>query len=91
MTLAAPTGAANDKTGNGRYTPLRRRKKEPKKGLTEQMDILDQKDIRMRFRNSRDPVFIAFEYLDKQPLKTLAMDFVKESISDIMFFISKFN
>lgn len=92
MTLAPTTGAANDKTGNGRYTPLKRRKKdENKKNLSEQMDILDKKDIRMRFKNSRDPVLIAFEYLENQPLKRLAIDFVKESISDIMVFVSKFN
>ncbi len=91
MTLAPTTGAANDKTGNGRYTPLKRRKKEDKKGLCEQMDILDKKDIRMRFKNSRDPVLIAFEYLDNQSLKRLAIDFVKESISEIMVFVSKFN
>lgn len=91
MALAATVGTANDKTGNGRYTPLKRRKKEEKKNLTEQMDILDKKDIRMRFKNSRDPVLIAFEYLDNQSLKKLAIDFVKDSISDIMVFVSKFN
>ena len=91
MSLAPTVGTSNNKTGNGRYTPLKRRKKEEKKNLTEQMDILDQKDIRMRFKNSRDPVLIAFEYLDNQSLKRLAIDFVKESISDIMVFVSKFN
>ena len=91
MTLSAPTGIANDKTGNGRYAPLRRKKKKEGQGLAAQMDILDQKDIRMRFRNSRDPVLIAFEYLEKQSLKKLAIEFVKDSISDIMYFVSKFN
>ncbi len=91
MTLSAPTGTANDKTGNGHYTPLKRKKKNVKNSLSEKMDILDQKDIRMRFKNSRDPVLIAFEYLENQSLKKLAIDFVKESISDIMFFVSKFN
>lgn len=91
MTLAAPTGTTNDRTGNGRYTPLKRKKKNEGSGVVAQMDILDQKDIRMRFRNSRDPVLIAFEYLEKQSLKKLAIEFVKDSISDIMYFVSKFN
>jgi len=91
MTLTAPTGTANDKTGNGQYTPLKRKKKAGKRRLSEEMDILDQKDLRMRFKNSRDPVLIAFEYLDNQSLKKLAIEFVKESISDIMCFVSKFN
>lgn len=91
MTLTAPTGTANDKTGNGQYTPLKRKKNAGKRRLSEEMDILDQKDLRMRFKNSRDPVLIAFEYLDNQSLKKLAIEFVKESISDIMCFVSKFN
>lgn len=91
MTLSAPTGTANDKTGNGQYSPLRRKKNGGKRSLSQEMDILDQKDIRMRFRNSRDPVLIAFEYLDKQSLKRLAIEFVKDSITDIMHFVSKFN
>ncbi len=91
MALTAPTGTANDKTGNGQYSPLRRKKKNGKRNLSEEMDILDQKDLRMRFKNSRDPVLIAFEYLDNQSLKKLAIEFVKESISDIMYFVSKFN
>lgn len=91
MSLAPTVGTSNDKTGNGRYTPLKRKKKESKKSLTEEMDILDQKDIRMRFKNSRDPVLIAFEHLEKQSLKKLAIDFVKDSITEIIFFVSKFN
>ena len=90
MTLMATTGAANDKTGDGNFTPLKR-KKGNKKSATEEMDMLDKKDIRMRFKNSRDPVYIAFEYLEKQPLKKLAIDFIKESFEDIAFFVSKFN
>ena len=91
MTLTPTTGAANDKTGNGRYTPLKRRKKEDKKELCEQMDILDKKDIRMRFKNSKDPIYVAFDVLDRQPLRKLAADFVKESLNDIIVFVSKFN
>ena len=45
----------------------------------------------MRFKNSKDPIYVAFEYIDKQPLKKLAIEFVKDSINDMIIFISKFN
>ena len=90
MTLMAPTGTANDKTGNGQYTPLKRKKNNGKRSATEQMDLLDKKDIRMRFRNSKDPVYVAFEYLDKQPLQKLAIDFIKESFAEIAIFTQHF-
>jgi hypothetical protein len=34
----------------------------------------------MAFNSSRDPVYAAFDYLEKQPLSQIASDFVKESI-----------
>ena len=39
MSLAPTVGTSNDKTGNGRYTPLKRKKKESKKSLTEEMEV----------------------------------------------------
>ena len=90
MTLMATTGTANDKTGNGNFSPLKRKKKN-KTTAQDEMDLLDKKDIRMRFKNSRDPVYIAFEYLENQPLQRLAIDFVKDSFAEIACFISKFN
>ncbi len=90
MAILAASSTENNKTGNGNYTPLKR-KKSDKKNLKGEMDLLDKKDIRMRFRNSKDPVYIAFEYLDRQPLKKLAIDFVKDSIAEVIVFVSKFN
>ena len=52
---------------------------------------MEQKDRRMRFKNAKDPVYVAFDYLDRQPLKKLAIDFVKDSINDIIFFVSRIN
>ncbi len=53
-----------------------------------------QTDRRMRFRNSKDPIYIAFEYIDNQPLDKIAKDFVQDTIKDtmenIMNFISMF-
>ena len=42
------------------------------------------KDRRMRFRNSKDPIYIAFDFLERQPLDKLAKEFVKDTIKDTM-------
>lgn len=41
-------------------------------------------DRRMRFRNSKDPIYIAFDFLEKQPIERLAREFVKDTIKDTM-------
>ena len=43
-----------------------------------------QTDHRMRFRNSKDPIYIAFDYIDNQPLDKLAKEFFKETVNDTM-------
>ena len=83
-----PAGdAQNNRGGNGQFRPLLRKAQSQNK-LQASLAILDKKDIRMRFRNSRDPIYIAFDYLDKRPVQELAVDFVKDSIYEIMNFIS---
>ena len=47
-------------------------------------------DRRMRFRNSKDPIYIAFDFLDKQPIERLAREFVKDTIKDTMSGVMKF-
>ena len=47
-------------------------------------------DRRMRFRNSKDPIYIAFDFLDKQPIDRLAKEFVKDTIKDTMSGFMKF-
>lgn len=46
-------------------------------------------DRRMRFRNSKDPIYIAFDFMDRQPLNKLAEEFVKDTVKDVMNFVSK--
>ena len=46
-------------------------------------------DPRMRFRNSQDPIYVAYEYVDKQPLSKLAESFVKDQVKGLVKFISK--
>ena len=74
----------NNRGGNGQFKPMARRPKQLETALA----TIDRKDIRMRFRNSRDPLYIAFDYLDQRPVQELAKDFVKDSIYEIMNFIS---
>lgn len=44
----------------------------------------------MRFRNSKDPIYIAFDFIDRQPLEKLAKEFVKDTIKDTMSSVIKF-
>jgi hypothetical protein len=63
--------------GSGKFKPLRGRgKKTP-----EYNPFNPPKYDRMSFKNSRDPVYIAFDHIDKQPLSKVASDFFKENIS----------
>lgn len=46
-------------------------------------------DPRMRFRNSQDPIYVAYEYVENQPISKLAQSFVKDRIKGVIKFISK--
>ncbi len=46
-------------------------------------------DPRMRFRNSQDPIYVAYQFVDSQPLSKLAKSFFKDQINGIIKFISK--
>lgn len=87
MSIGAAVGTENNSNGNGQFSSLRRSVQETQQqgGKT----ALDLNDPRMRFRNSADPLYVAYEYIDNQPLSTLAASFVKESVFEIMNFVSK--
>jgi len=50
---------------------------------------LNKNDRRMRFNNSQDPIYFAFDYLENRPVSTLAKEFVSDSVYEIRNFISK--
>lgn len=77
----------NNRGGNGQFRPLFRKGQEENK-LQANLAVLDKKDLRMRFKNSRDPLYIAFDYIDKRPVQELAVEFVKDSLFEIVNFIS---
>lgn len=35
-------------------------------------------DPRMRFRNSQDPIYVAYQFVENQPLKTLFKAFISD-------------
>ena len=46
-------------------------------------------DPRMRFRNSKDPIYVAYDCIDNQPISTLARVFVKDRVKGLIKFVSK--
>ena len=57
--------------------------------LRANLDRIDNRNIRCKFKGTKDPINLAFESIENAPLKTLARDFVKESFMDMVSFISK--
>ena len=87
MAVSAAMTAENNRGGSGRgYMPMRRRGggQGGQNGSTPNY----RKDARMRFKNSKDPVFVAFDYIDNQSIPELAADFVKDALFDIMQFVN---
>ena len=53
-------------------------------------EYLKNKDRRMRFNNSKDPIYYVFDCIENRPIKTLAKEFVKDTIKDTMSGVMKF-
>ena len=71
--------------GSGHFTVVRSKAGEN----TDPTNPFDKKDPVMRFKNSRDPVYIAFDAIDKQPISVLAKEFIQETISGTIQMISQ--
>lgn len=87
MAINPPNNTNNNRGGNGQFRPLLRKAQDENR-LQANLAVLDKQDIRMRFKNSRDPLYIAFDYIDKRPVQELAAEFVKDSIFGFVNFIS---
>ena len=57
--------------------------------LLQNLNSIDNRDLRATFKNTNDPINLAFETIESAPLKSLAIDFVKESFHDIISYVSK--
>ena len=90
--LPTTTESHNNTNGNGQFGSLLRKRNqqtETKEFNIEDFEYLTQKDRRMRFNNSKDPIYYVFNVIENRPIKTLAKEFVKESIVDVIHFVSK--
>ena len=89
-TTFAPTPTTNEKQGNGKYKPLRKRKVAKKAGNSDDnFRYLTNNDLTMQFERERDPIYCAFDYLENRSLPELMGDFIKDSFFEIGKFISK--
>lgn len=77
---------ANNKFG----TLTKRTKKiEDKEFNIEDYNYLAQKDKRMRFNTSKDPIYYVFDVIENRPISTLAKEFVKDSFFEAVNFVSQ--
>ena len=59
-----------------------------KERLIGNLNEIDERSIRSKFKNTDDPINLAFDAIEKSSLKTLARDFIKESFFDAISFIT---
>lgn len=82
----------NNTGGNGQFGTLLRKRNKKNSSCEfniEDYNYLAQKDRRMRFNNSKDPIYYVFDVIENRPIKTLAKEFVKDSFFEIANFVSQ--
>jgi len=62
--------------------------KNPKE-LKSSLDEIDSRDLRVKFKNTEDPIKLAFQSIESSSVAYLAKDFVRESVVDFISFVSK--
>ena len=91
--LPTPAESNNNTGGNGQFGSLLRKRNTNKRDVTsfnlEDYEYLTQKDRRMRFNNSKDPIYYVFDVIENRPIKTLAKEFVKDSFFEVANFVSQ--
>ena len=55
----------------------------------EDYTFIGQRDKRMRFNTSKDPIYYVFDVIENRPIPTLAKEFVKDSFFEAISFVSK--
>lgn len=78
-------------SANGQFGALTQKNKNKKSATfsVEEFNYLALKDKRMRFNNSKDPIYFVFDCIEDRPLPILAREFVKDSFKDIANFVSR--
>lgn len=76
---------------NSKFGTLTKRTKkvEDKEFNIEDYNYLAQKDKRMRFNTSKDPIYYVFDVIENRPISTLAKEFVKDSFFEAVNFVSQ--
>ena len=77
---------ANNKFGT---LTKRTKKVEDKEFNIEDYNYLAQKDKRMRFNTSKDPIYYVFDVIENRQISTLAKEFVKDSFFEAVNFVSQ--
>ena len=77
----------------GRFGTLvskrRNKKKDNAEFDLETYKFIGKTDRRMRFNNSKDPIYYIFDCIENRPVSTLAKEFVKDTFFDIANFVSR--
>lgn len=90
--LATTAESHNNTSGNGQFGSLLRKRKQQNQTTEfniEDFNYLEKSDRRMRFNNSKDPIYYVFDVIENRPIKTLAKEFVKDSFFEIANFVVK--
>ena len=91
--LATAAESHNNTSGNGQFGSLLRKRKQQQNQTAEfnieDYNYLEKSDRRMRFNNSKDPIYYVFDVIEDRPIKTLAKEFVKDSFFEIANFVAK--
>ncbi len=64
-------------------------KRSSRRKSVEEFKYLENKDKRMRFNNSQDPIYYVFDCIENRPVDVLAKEFVKDSFFEVINFVSK--
>ena len=87
--IFATTPTTNEKEGNGKYRPLRKRKvQKTQEQIDAEFSYLSTTNSRMRFNNSKDPIYFAFKCIENRSVGQLMGDFVKDSFFEVTRFVS---
>ncbi len=74
--------------GNGKYKPLRTRNNS-KRNNSGTFDPFNPSYDRMSFKSTRDPIFVAFDHIERQNPIKLTTDLIKDGITDSINTIGK--
>lgn len=90
MSIMAATNSQNNRSGSGRYTPLRKGGNSEKRtthfdcsSIMDTLNSIDERNIRTTFKQAKDPIELAFNHISNQPLKKVATNAIKEGVADI--------